>query len=57
MKSVAQKVSQLEGLLGTKDISEWEEGFIQSLVDRGGTGLTEKQLAVMDRIYSKHFGG
>jgi len=54
MKSVQQMVAQLEGLLGTKDISDWEQGFIESIVERKAS-LTDKQLVVVERIYRKHF--
>lgn len=55
MKSVSQMIAQLEGLLGTKDLTEWETGFVETLVARKGQPLTEKQLEVMERIYKKHF--
>lgn len=59
MKSTAQKIQQCEGLLGTKDLSGWEEGFLRNIVAAQSEGdaavLSEKQLVVLDRIYEKHF--
>jgi sulfur relay (sulfurtransferase) DsrC/TusE family protein len=55
MKSVAQMIAQLEGLLGTKDLSEWEQGFVETLVKREGKNLSDKQVEIMERIYGKHF--
>lgn len=63
MKSLLQKLQQLEGLIDTSDVSEWEQKFLKSVVvvgvakcKMGKTGfLTEKQLDVVERIYDKHF--
>ncbi len=60
MKSLRQKIAQLEGLIGTTDVTDWEDGFLRSLIDRTARGehtaeLTEKQLDVIERIYGKHF--
>ena len=60
MKSLAQKIQQCEGLLGTKDVTAWESDFLQSVIDRSNGGrdttrLTEKQAEVVERIYGKHF--
>ena len=55
MKSVAQMIAQLEGLLGTKDLTEWEAGFVETLVERNGSALSDKQTEIMERIYRKHF--
>lgn len=55
MKSVAQMIEQLDGLLGTKDLSDWEQGFVETLVERKGSPLSDKQTEIMERIYRKHF--
>lgn len=60
MKSLGQKLKQLAGLVGTSDVSEWEAGFLKSVLDRSIQGedttrLTEKQVAVVERIHAKHF--
>lgn len=60
MKTTRQKIEQCEGLLGTKDVSEWEGQFLSGLVERlanapNGLTLSDKQLDVLDRIHGKHF--
>jgi hypothetical protein len=56
-------VAKLEGLLRTKDISDWEEDFITSISERvalaGGktSGLSEKQVEKIERLYADNFGG
>jgi hypothetical protein len=57
--STSVMVERLIGLLGTKDVSDWEEDFIKSLqrrlVDNSLTALTERQVDALDRLHSKHF--
>lgn len=61
MKSLQQKIQILEGLLGTKDITSWEDGFITGLVERleASKGqvlkLSDNQIEKLDQIYAKHF--
>jgi hypothetical protein len=60
MKSLGQMIKQLDGLRGTQDINEWESDFIKSVVGWTGngertTGLSSKQIAVIERLYRKHF--
>ncbi len=62
MKSIGAKIKQIAALHDTSDVSEWENGFIASIVEitdhgQDTTRLTEKQLAVIDRLYRKHFAG
>ena len=62
MKSIGAMIKQIAGLHGTSDVTRWENGFIAAIVeftDRGQdtTRLTEKQLAVIDRLYEQHFAG
>ena len=59
-KSIRQKIQQLEGLLGTRDITEWEETFISDMVkkikaDDRTSKLSSKQVDIIDRIHGKHF--
>lgn len=61
MKSIGQMISQLEALVGTDDVTEWERDFIMSVCNRTDSGknttsLSEKQVDVVTRIYKKHFG-
>jgi hypothetical protein len=59
VKSVAQKLEQLDAMLGTTDLTEWEQNFISDIGARGWRNstewLSEKQLNVIERIWSKHF--
>jgi hypothetical protein len=62
MTTLNAQVNQCAGLLGTKDITEWEEEFLQSVIQKTGNGhdtrsLTEKQIECLERIYNKHFAG
>ena len=61
MKSLAQKIAQLEGLIDTKDVNENTNAFLLR-VCRGMKGkngdtrwLTEKQVEWLEDIYERHF--
>lgn len=61
MVSLGSMVGSIAGLAGTKDVTEWESTFIESVVDRTNNGsntgsLSDKQITVIERIYKKHFG-
>lgn len=61
MKSIGQMIDQLDGLLGTSDITAWEQQFISDISERTlcgkvTTGLSEKQVAIVERTYRKNFG-
>lgn len=53
------QVAQLEGLLGTDDLNDWETGFVESLVKRGyasdSQGMSAKQADHLEKLYRKHF--
>jgi hypothetical protein len=58
--SLGNKVKQLEGLLDTPDLTEWENNFLHGISVRTDCGrntlsLTEKQVEVIDRLWGKHF--
>jgi hypothetical protein len=58
--SLGNKIKQLGALVGTKDVSEWENDFISSVVGWSDNGqntrsITEKQINVIDRLYERHF--
>lgn len=57
--STATMVEQLEGLLGTDDLSDWETGFVESMVEARDhqhlLRLSGKQVEILDRLYRKHF--
>ncbi len=58
--SLGTQVKQLGGLLGTKDLNTWEQDFVKSCVrwsDNGNrtSGITEKQIPIIERLWRKHF--
>lgn len=60
MKSLGTKIQQCEGLLGTKDVNEWQDNFLRNMLDltNGGadtTRLSPKQAAIVEQIYERHF--
>jgi hypothetical protein len=60
VKSVGQKIAQIEGLLGTAAANAWELEFIESIAQqtdhgRHTTRLTENQVEKVDQIYGRHF--
>lgn len=59
MTSTTTMIRRLEGMLGTKDLSEWERGFVETLVERLEAGqvtqLTERQVETLERLHGKHF--
>lgn len=60
MKSLGQKIKQITALIGTKDVSPWEESFLESIKKQTSDGefstrLTANQAEVVERIYEKHF--
>lgn len=61
MTSTTTMIRRLEGMLGTKDLSDWEQGFVETLVERLEAGqvtqLTERQVETLERLHGKHFGG
>lgn len=59
--SLGTKIEQLDGLRDTSDLTQWEQGFVTSILERyllAGRDtriLSSKQVDVIDRIWSKHF--
>jgi hypothetical protein len=57
--STAMMLERLSGLLGTKDLTEWEANFVQSLniqiAERNASSLSERQVERLDELHSKHF--
>ena len=58
--SLGAKVKQIAGLLGTKDLNDWEQNFVRAVYARTHEGastltLTDKQIEIIDRIWDKHF--
>jgi len=59
MNSTRIMVDKLEGLIGTEDLNEWEQKFVQGLVDRRDqnrlVGLSERQISSLQTLHDKHF--
>jgi len=60
MKSLGQMIKQISGLVGTKDVNDWETKFITGIVQLTENGEVTKYLSppridVIERIYRKHF--
>lgn len=58
--SIGKMIEHCAGLIDTKDVSDWEDEFLQNIVERTENGkrtsaLSEKQVQVVERIYRKHF--
>lgn len=53
-------LTKCAGLVGTKDITPWEDSFLTSVLERSQQGkrpdlLSEKQVETLERIHAKHF--
>lgn len=61
MPSIKQQLDKIEGLLGTRDISDWEGNFIANVVEKvkqskGNTSvLSDRQVETIEQIHNKHF--
>lgn len=60
MKSIGKMIELCEGLIGTNDITPWENDFLSSVVDqyrkeKNSSSLSAKQVEIVERIYNKHF--
>ena len=59
MTSTTTMIRRLEGMLGTRDLSDWEQGFVETLVAKLEAGqvtqLTERQVETLERLHGKHF--
>lgn len=57
--STSTMVEHLTGLLGTDDLNKFETGFVEGLQRRLAEGtltaLTDRQITVLDHLFSKHF--
>lgn len=58
--SIGTMVKQVCTLAGTKDVSEWEDRFVQSIDEQTNcgertSGLSTKQVEVVERLWRKHF--
>ena len=61
MTSTNTMIDRLAGCVGTGDLSEWEEQFVESLVERKNAGqvtqLSDRQAEALERLHAKHFAG
>lgn len=62
MASINTMVKQCAGLVGTRDVTPWEDKFLADICERTNDGdntsmLTEKQVESLERIWRKHFAG
>jgi hypothetical protein len=60
MASLNNMVKAVAGLQDTKDVTDWENKFIKSVVEKtcngdNTTSLTEKQIDVLESLHEKHF--
>lgn len=61
LRSIDQKLSDLEALSEESDLSEWENDFVNSLSAKvqancgSTTCLTEKQVDKLEEVWLKHF--
>lgn len=57
--STTDMIKKLSGLLGTKELTDWESSFVTSIERRMNAGevtmLTDKQIERLDELHSKHF--
>lgn len=61
-QSIGAMVEQVSGMLGTRDLNDWEAGFVESIVERIGdvkdtSRLSSRQVEIVERIWRKHFAG
>lgn len=59
MKSIAQKLEQLTGMVDTKDLTDWQNRFVKSVNEqvecRGTTCLSDRQIEILEEIHGRHF--
>lgn len=59
--SIGAMIEQLDGLRDTRDLNEWEQGFVTSILERylvahkDSRCLSAKQVECVEKIWKKHF--
>ena len=59
--SLGTKIEQLDGLRDTDDLTQWEQGFVTSILERyllAGRDtrmLSTRQVEALEQIWGKHF--
>ena len=65
MVSIATMIARLEGLLGTADLTAWEQGFVRKVATTTAAqraagkplDLTPGQVEKIDELHERHFAG
>ena len=62
MTTINTQIERICGLLDTKDLTDWEQDFVQSIAYKTNEGekttmLTGKQIEVIERIFKNNFAG
>lgn len=65
MISIATMITRLDGLLGTDDLTDWEQRFVRSVAERTAAQrrqglqleLSDNQLEKVDELHQRHFAG
>lgn len=62
MTTLNTMVKRCAGLVDTRDVSEWENSFLKSVLEKTRNGddtrpLTDRQIDVLERLHNKHFEG
>lgn len=62
MASLNTMAKRCFGLLGTHDITPWEQGFLERIAEQTKNGddtssLSERQVVSLENIHDKHFEG
>lgn len=60
--SIGGMLKQLACMVDTKDLTDWENGFLKNVLERSEqgartSGLTEKQVDRIEQLWRKHFAG
>ena len=60
MVSIGSMIKSVMGMLGTNDLTTWEQSFVRSIADQSKqgadtSGLSDKQVEIIDTIFRKHF--
>ena len=57
--STTTMIQRLQGLLGTRDLTEWEQEFVRKLAAEANAGratdLTGAQVEKLDELHGRHF--
>lgn len=59
--SIGTMIDQLDGLRDTRDLNEWEQGFVTNVLERylvankDSRCLSAKQVECVEKIWKKHF--